>query len=475
MSGSSRGEPGMLHGVTEAGIDADSSVDGLSGRVRHLGFRAQVALITIVGFAWRIAYVLIFRRNRLPFLGDSLQYSIGANALAKGQGFINAWAAIGFRREASAAHPPLYMIWLAIPSWLDHGSASQLTHMLWTCVLDVGTIVVVAATARAIAGDGAGIIAALLAAFYPNIWVNDGVLLSEPMAIFTVSLVIWTTYRFVHRPTVPTAVLVGAMCGLAALSRSELLLLSPLLLIPLALFRRGTPFVPRLSWVVAGGLATLIVIAPWVVYNQGRFKERVIFTGNFGTTLAAANCDAVYYGPAIGFKNYDCLHEAAVRSEHPGDDESQRDKALRNQAKIYIKAHLRRVPVVVLARWGRSLEAFRPNDDVKGDEAFGEREPFVSNVAVYSFDAIFALAVAGLFVMRARRIRLLPVLAPIAVVFIAIGATFAQTRYRAPAEVPLVLLAAVALDAIVRAVRRPDAVTPGPVSAPAPELGVPAP
>ncbi len=413
--------------------------------------------IAALGFAWRIAYVLIFRRGRLPFTGDALQYSAGANDLVNGHGFVNALAALDARYLPSATHPPLYTLWLAIPSWLWHGNATQLTHMLWTCVLDVGTIVVVAATARAIAGDRAGVIAAVLAAAYPNIWVNDGLVLSEPMAIFTVALVIWSAYRFAARRSVLGAVTLGATCGLAALARSELLLLAPLLLVPLACFARPAPLSRRVGWLAVGGLAALVVIAPWVVYNQGRFKDQVLFTTNFGSTLAAANCDAVYYGPAIGYKNYDCLREAALRVGHPGDDESQQEKELVREARRYIASHTRRVPVVVLARWGRSFEVFRPNDDVKGDELFGHVEPFVSSLGVYSFDAILALAVAGIFVMRARRIRLLPVLVPVGVVFVSIGLTFAQTRYRAPAEVPLLLLAAVTLDAIFGALRHPEA------------------
>ncbi len=415
-----------------------------------------MGVIALAGFGWRVAYVLILRRGHLPFGGDALQYSYGANDFVRGHGFVNAWAATGLQLLPSATHPPLYTLWLAIPSWLWHGDASQLTHMLWTCVLDIGTIVVVAATARAIAGDRAGVIAAVLAAAYPNIWVHDGLILSEPIAIFTLAVVIWSAYRFAARPTLLAVVVLGAACGVAALARPELLLLAPLLVVPLALFCGDAAILRRVAWVAVGGLAALVVIAPWVVYNEGRFNEHLVFTTNFGSTLVAANCDAVYYGDAIGYKSYWCAHNAMEAADRPGEDESQHQKELVQQAKIYIKAHLGRVPVVVLARWGRSLEVFRPNDDVTGDEVFGHREPFVSNLAVYSFDAMLALAVAGVFVMRARRARLLPVLAPVGVVFAAIGLTFAQTRYRAPAEVPLVLLAAVALDAIIGALRRPE-------------------
>jgi uncharacterized membrane protein YoaK (UPF0700 family) len=69
----------------------------------------------------------------------------------------------------------------------------------------------------------------------------------------------------------------------------------------------------------------------------------------------------------------------------------------------------------------------------------------------------YALAVgtvAGVVVLRRRRIPVLPLLAPIISVALTVSVTFGETRYRALAEVSLVVLSAVAVDAALRALGR---------------------
>jgi hypothetical protein len=57
-------------------------------------------------------------------------------------------------------------------------------------------------------------------------------------------------------------------------------------------------------------------------------------------------------------------------------------------------------------------------------------------------------------VLRKRRIPVFPLLAPPAIVFVAVTITFATTRYRASAEGAVCLLAAVGVDALVRMYER---------------------
>jgi 4-amino-4-deoxy-L-arabinose transferase-like glycosyltransferase len=422
-------------------------------RLRQLKFWQQLSLIALAGFALRIAYILIWRREHLPLGGDALQYSIGANIFSQGKGFLSGWAAIGGHVVPTAQHPPLYIMWLAIPSWFTSGHATQLVHMLWTCPLDFASIMVIGFIGRLLGGNRCGLIAASFAAVYPSFWIQDGRLMSEPLAILLIALVIWTSYLFVQRPTVVRAIAIGGLCGLAALTRSELLLLAPLLLVPLALFRRGTPIASRLQWLVAGGLAAVIVVSPWVIYNNGRFKERVTFTTNFGATLAMANCDEVYYGRSIGFKSFDCSEAYRAKYTRPDQDESQADAELRRAVKSYIREHERRLPLVIAARWGRTLGVFRPTDDLSTEESLFVLEPFAANLSMYTFEATLLLAIAGAVLLHTRRQRLLPLVMPMFVGMISVAITFPQPRYRAPFEVALVVLAAITIDAVVERVR----------------------
>jgi MYXO-CTERM domain-containing protein len=73
----------------------------------------------------------------------------------------------------------------------------------------------------------------------------------------------------------------------------------------------------------------------------------------------------------------------------------------------------------------------------------------VANAALVTYYALALLSVAGAVVLRRRRVTGYPLLAPIAVVLITVALSYGNTRFRAPAEVMLAVLAAVAIDALV--------------------------
>ena len=61
---------------------------------------------------------------------------------------------------------------------------SVLTHLLWSCVLGAGTVWLVGLLGRAVGGARVGIIAAVIAALYPNLWAPDGMLQAETLSMF---------------------------------------------------------------------------------------------------------------------------------------------------------------------------------------------------------------------------------------------------------------------------------------------------
>src|SRR3954452_9959976 len=98
----------------------------------------------------------------------------------------------------AAEPPPLYLLWLSILSFAH--VVSPLADMVWSAVLGTGTVVLMGLLGREIAGDKGGLCAALLAALYPNVWSLDGFLMSETMALFTVTLSLWCAYRYWREP-----------------------------------------------------------------------------------------------------------------------------------------------------------------------------------------------------------------------------------------------------------------------------------
>ncbi len=211
-------------------------------------FGAGLAVIVVFALALRIAWVLVARRN-FALHGDDYFYHWQANALADGMGFLNpfAWKALG-RIEPSAAHPPLYSLYLSVFSWF--GFVTPLAHRLASCLLGAGGVTLVGLAGRRIAGPRAGLLAAGVGAVYPMLWINDGMLTSESMYVLVIAGMILAAYRLWDSRTWLNAGILGATIGLASLTRPEAIVLVPFLGLPY-LFARGTDLrrrVSRSSW-----------------------------------------------------------------------------------------------------------------------------------------------------------------------------------------------------------------------------------
>ncbi len=417
-------------------------------------FARWVALITAIGLIGRIAYVLLVTRNYAVW-GDAYFYHESSNLIADGKGFINPidWIEDHIRIQA-ADHPPLYLIYLAGWSWL--GVTSTLGHMLVSTLLGAATIAITAYAGREIAGRRVGLIAAVLVCIYPNVWAPDGMLLSETMAILTVSLTMLLAYRFWHSPSLARAAWMGLAVGLAAMSRSELILLSVLVIVPLVLLVRTISMWRRVGWIAAAAGVCIATLAPWVGFNLSRFDHPVYLSAGYEITLSTATCDLTWYGEFTGYWNIQCpigvLERHGVDSR--GTDQSVLAKLFRDDSIDYIRNHEKRIPYVVLARWGRVTGLYRPLQQVNLDHFPEGRNIWVARAALTGWYLLAPLAIGGALVLRKRRIPVFPLLGPPIVVFIAVTITFATTRYRASAEGALCLLAAVGVDALIRLYER---------------------
>jgi 4-amino-4-deoxy-L-arabinose transferase-like glycosyltransferase len=404
-------------------------------------FIRGLVLITVLGFAVRLAYVLIARRNHVPG-GDAFFYHVGANLLVDGKGFIAPLPyALGAQIQA-ADHPPLYITFLAIPSAM--GLRTALEHVLWSMLLGTGTIAVTGALGRRVAGVRVGLVAAALAAVYPNIWLHDGALLSETMAIFVATVTLLLAYRAWDQPSMGRIVALGAACGAAMLSRSELVLLLPALLAPVVLLAGEISLRERLTRLAAGTVVALVVVAPWVGYNLSRFSHPVLLSSQFEATLAGANCRDTYHGPSLGSITSTC-----VKGLDPTTDESEASVVLRDRAQDFVRDNLGRVPVVVAARVGRVVGVYPPDRLIDVEVFFEGRERWLATLELITFYPVAIGAIAGAVVLRRRRtVPLFPLLALPAIVIVTVAVTYGSNRFRAPAETSLVVLAAIAIDAL---------------------------
>jgi 4-amino-4-deoxy-L-arabinose transferase-like glycosyltransferase len=408
--------------------------------------------------------------------GDELFYNSEANFIAAGHGFNEPYSAFfhpGRSPQPAADHAPLTVSVLAPVSWLvDHPPLSwiidepQHDHVRehrYTMVV-LGTILVglVGLLGRRVGGETVGLVAAGIAAITPNMWVNDGLVMSETLTALVVVGALLCVFRFWDRPTLLRAAVLGALCGVAALARVEFGLLVVLLAIVIP-FALDKPWTERGAFALTAVVAAGLVVAPWVGFNLARFREPTFISTNDGITLAGANCDEMYHGPGIGLWT---LGSCTGSLDLPGD-QSQVSSHYRHRAFDYIDHHKSRVPIVVLARVGRTWSLFRPLDMVTFN-AGEDREPWVTRLGLVAYYPTLLCAIAGAVVLwrRRRRGALWVLCTPVVVVTIGAVVTYGQTRFRAPAEPSLALLAAVGIVAVIgqlrarRAVAEPIAVKP---------------
>jgi 4-amino-4-deoxy-L-arabinose transferase-like glycosyltransferase len=396
-------------------------------------------LIIAAALTLRVVYVLADRVDA-GVQGDALYYSLQADALADGRGFTCPLIlpSVCPKPVPVADHPPVTALALTPAAW---AYASVRAKLLCMALYGTAAVLVIGLLGRRVGGECVGLLAAGIAALYPNLWINDGLMMSETLATLSVALALLLVYRLMARPTIAQAVVLGAVCGVMMLTRAELGLFVPLVAAPAILLARALPIRRRV--VLAGVLvvATLAALAPWVVPNMVRFEKPVYLSTNDGITLAGANCAPVYSGKVLGLWTL-CL------GHPPRGDQSVVNSYLRRRGLSYARHHLSRLPVVIAAREGLVWSAFRPSPEFRYNRGEG-RKLWVSWLGFATYWVLLPVAVAGVVVLRRRHIAVWPMLMQFVIVTITAATFYGLIRFRIAVEVAIVVLAAVALDALI--------------------------
>jgi len=184
--------------------------------VRRLtAFQARVGLIALVALGVRVIYAIVERHYQV--LGDGMTFHQVGQHLADGSGFIQPFSLTG---QPTAEHPPAYEVFLAALDLL--GGNGYLSHRIAGGLVGTGTVVMIALLGRAIAGEAVGLAAGAVAAVYPMLWTADASLMSETLYGFFLLATLLAAVRMRERPTPWRAAAVGALLGLAALTRGLL-------------------------------------------------------------------------------------------------------------------------------------------------------------------------------------------------------------------------------------------------------------
>ena len=239
----------------------------------------RLALIGLGALVLRVVYALTLADddNAPVEGGDRYFFTRAAQLLLDGEGFVHPFVwDVAHVGAPTAAHPPLWTLVLAAVGGPGEDGARVVGAV-------VGALAVVLAglLARALLDERAGLAAAAIAALYPAWILGDGSGMSEGLYVALVAAAVLALVR-------PVPVLAGALIGLAALARTEGLLLLAFAAAPL-LWRQW-----RALAVVAAAAA--VTLAPWTIRNVVQLDRLVPVSTNTETVIAGANCDATWYG-----------------------------------------------------------------------------------------------------------------------------------------------------------------------------------
>ena len=387
---------------------------------------------------------------------DSGDYDRHATAIAAGTGYPDSvFAAAG---GPTAFRPPVYPYLLGGVYVVagEHGILAGRVLGALFGVLVVGLLYLLAAE---LLGSRAGLIAAALAAFWPPLFLLNAALVTEPLFLALVLAAVLLTLRYRKDHSLWAVAAGGACCGLAALTRSNGLLLFVAIGVGLVFFSGLRPRRGDLLATATLAIAALLTVAPWTIRNAQTFDRFVPITSQTGFALAGT-----YNSEAEDFPAYRATWILPTVTARYGPlyerrdlDEVALDQALLDGALAYALDH----PAYVLE--ATALNTLRTFELVPQDPASALANarqlglsPRAALLERVSFYLLAALAVIGVIVMRrcpaGQAVPWFVWLVP-ALLVVAALPILGSPRYRAPLY-PFVVLAAT--GAVVALIRRAE-------------------
>jgi hypothetical protein len=398
---------------------------------------ATVAALAVFGLALRVWFLLDVTGDS-SLVGDGLEYVALGRGIAHGHWFVNPFHAAGGPDLPTAHKPPLYPLVLALVALA--GATGHVPFQLASALIGTATVAVCALLANRVAGPRAAVLAAAIGAVYPVFLVADASLRAESLYALCVALALLLAYRAWEEPTGWRLAQLGVIIGLATLARGEGVLLLLLLAVPIVWIRGRPGRAWRLGLVAA---ACLVTLSPWLIRCWIVFDQPVLISTNSGDLIAGANCARVYSGTNVGSWSFSCVTGAE------GGNEAEVASRLRRRGWDYARDHAGRLPVVAAARALRPWGFYDPAGEVVA-KTYGEGRSKTANwLGLAACWALVALALVGFVVLRRRAQPLFILAAPFALVLFVSVTSYGILRFRAPADVALVVLGGVALDALL--------------------------
>jgi 4-amino-4-deoxy-L-arabinose transferase-like glycosyltransferase len=323
-------------------------------------FLLALLAVTALAFAIRVGCAIEFQGlSAPPDAGsnpDQLDYELFGWRVANGEGYTLATG------EPTARRPPGTSFAL-LPPYLLFGH-DRAAARVWFCLLSAATCFVSGLIGATLFGPFIGLLAATVLALLPGHFYYAMHFLSEVPYGLWIALACYGAVKSIARPaersTLPVDVATGLAYGLAILTRPQVAFAGPLAAAAVLLAPKGLR-AKRFKQVVTVGIATALVLAPWIARNHHVFGKPLLSTIG-GVTFWGANNPVIASDPerAGGWMPVDTL----VDADHPlAGGEVEKDAAAWRYGIDFLRSHERDVPRLLGQKLLRHFSPFHPTDN----------------------------------------------------------------------------------------------------------------
>ncbi|MEY2565775.1 MAG: hypothetical protein QOE35_304 [Actinomycetota bacterium] len=407
--------------------------------------RPPLPVWLLLGLALAVRVVVALADRNIRLVDDPADYHRLAVSLAHHHSFGPSVLAAG--GGPTAFRPPLYPLFLGAVYAVAGVSVGA--ALVAQAVLGVVVVALVGILGWQLWGRRAGLVALGLAAVYPPLILVGGSLLSESVAlplelgVLAAVLEARRTGRHVTR----WAAVAGVLLGLAVLARPT----NGVLAVPLALLLWGRPLLARRTLAplaAAAGLAVVVVV-PWTIRNTEAF-DRVVLVSTSNSFVVGG----VYNRTA----DHDSRHPALWRPptavpglaplfHDPTLDEAELAKRVDDAGRRYIRAHPGYLARSVFWNGARLFDLTGPDQALDAARPLGYGRTAADVwLAGYALGAVLAVIGVAVGALRGTpRAFWLTALLFVAVTIPTLG----TSRYRAPVEPFILLLAAFTITHLI--------------------------
>jgi 4-amino-4-deoxy-L-arabinose transferase-like glycosyltransferase len=399
---------------------------------------AAVWLILLLALVVRVA--IVEATPGYTVMRDAADYDRHARSIAAGDGYPDTNVAGG---GPTAFRPPLYPGFLAVV--YEVSGSSRTAGRLAQALLGTIAVALVGLIAWQIWGRRTGLVSMAVAAVAPPLVVSGAALLSEPLfLVFELGAVAAVLQHRRGGRSYGWVALAGALCGLAALTRTNGAIVALVLAVGAwtarPLLSRRALSQPALLLAVAA-----LVIAPWTIRNAITMHAFIPVSTQVGYTLAATYNDAARLDPVHPSEQHYTGTEYSRLLRRADLDEVELGAELGKRARAYMRDHPGYVVQTSLRNTVRLLN-LNGVDGARRGAAVVDIPRWLADLGVFGWYVIGAVALVGAFLPAARRVPRFVWGVPL-LLFASAVIVLSNTRYRVVADPFVILLAAVALVA----------------------------